>query len=812
MNTASAQPAPTSVCYHCGSPLGGSTAYSVLIDGRERPMCCPACQAVAATIVGGGFDNYYRFRDTAQRATPSAETAEFTAFDQPEFEQRWLTALPDGAVECELLIGGMHCAACVWLLENYLRRLPGVAAVHVNLSEQCARVRWSPRQQRLSALCRAIAALGYEPQPYSSDRLERLRRSEQRRALRRLGVAGIGMMQVGMCALGLYAGAIDGIEPMYRDLLRWISLLVSVPIVFYSGQAFFSGAWRGLRRGAPGMDLPIALAIALAFAASVWATVRGTGEVYFDSVSMFIFLLLGSRYLEMRARHYGGRLGTDLLSLLPGVATRLEGGRPHFVPPEQLRVGDTVLVAVGQTIPADGRLLDARASVNEAALTGEFMPVRKNRGDLLLAGSVNGAQSLTLEVSGAGEQSRLAAIHALSRHALAQKPRLAQLADRLASRFALAIVLLAGAAYLGWHWLDPQRALWVTLSVLAVSCPCALSLATPAAIANATAALRERGLLVTRADVWEKLPAITDVVFDKTGTLTEGRMRVAAIQPCGTRNADVCRDIAAALEAGSSHPIALAFAADRAVPAGARREIAGRGVEGTIAGRRYRLGSPDFALEWCPSAQASAPAPTASGQWLLLADHTGPLCWFRLDDQLRDDALQTVNALQRRGLRLHLLSGDRSGAVATMAAALGIQNVAGGVTPERKLDYIECLQRAGRRVLMVGDGINDIPVLAAADVSVAMNNASHLAKTSADCILLAGRLERLPQLFESAGRTLRVIHQNLLWSLLYNALAIPLAAAGWVPPWLAAVGMSLSSLLVVGNALRLRRHTAPTEM
>lgn len=800
MNTAAAP--RNDDCYHCGAPLAGSN-YHVTIDGRDQPVCCPACQAVAATIVAGGFANYYRFREEARAQTAAAPaTEQFAAFDQPDFQQRWLREGASGERECELLIGGMHCAACVWLLENQLRRLPGLSAVQVDFSEQRAFLRWSPQQLRLSEICGAVAAVGYQPQPYSRDRSEQLREREQRQALRRLGVAGIGMMQVGMCALGLYAGAIDGIEPVYRDLLRWISLLVTVPIVFYSGQSFFVGAWRGLRRGAPGMDLPIALAIALAFAASAHATVTGGGEVYFDSVTMFIFLLLGSRYLELRARHYGGRLGGDLLSLLPSAAIRLDQGRQQPVPPDRLQVGDTVLVGAGQTVPADGRLLDAEAQVNEAALTGEFMPVAKRRGELLLAGSVNGGQSLTFTVTGVGQQMQLAAIQALGRYAQVMRPRLAQLADRLASVFSLVVVGLAGATWLGWFFIEPARAFWVALSVLVVSCPCALGLATPTALTNATRRLREAGLLVTSAEVWEKLPLITDVVFDKTGTLTAGRMRVAATLPCTGRSPEVCRDIAAALEAGSSHPIAKAFEQPGIKPAEARHQVPGHGVAGRIAGRDYRLGTPAFALALCGGDAAGA---ARSGHWIVLADARGPLCWFRLDDEIRADASAATAALRARGLQLHLLSGDRSDAVGALGAALDIDQVEAGADPARKLDYVAQLQREGRRVLMVGDGINDVPVLAAADVSVAMSDASQWAKTNAGCILLAPRLDRLPLLLDTGARTRNIVRQNLWWALGYNALALPLAAAGWVPPWLAAVGMSLSSLLVVANALRLRR-------
>lgn len=805
-------------CYHCGLPITAAGEFTVMTTSGVQSVCCPGCKAVVETISACGLENYYRYRnssghyrdnnlsaDTNLTATQPAsiETSEhFTYLDQTDFLQRSSTVLANGLRQCELLIGGMHCAACVWLLEQRLQRLHGVKKVEIDFDGQRGTIEWDEEQTKLSAICAAIAAIGYRPEPYRRDREEQLRQHEQRKMLRQLGVAGIGMMQVSMLALGLYAGAVDGIEPLYRNFLRWISLLVTFPVLIYAGAPFFIGAWRSVRAHKPGMDMPIALALLLAFIASVVATVQQNGDVYFDSITMFIFLLLGSRYLEMRARHYRHSYSADLLNLLPSAAVVLDDdGRQNIVPVDQLRVGATVLVRSGETLPADGYLRDAMATLNEAAISGEYLPITKTRGALLLAGTINGESPLTFKISGVGTQLRIAAIQQLTRQAQQWKPRLAQLADRIASIFTVSIIALATLTFAAWHWLDPQRALWITLSVLVVSCPCALSLATPMAITTATNALRRAGLLVTRADVWEQLGHITDIVFDKTGTLSEGRVAVVANVPCGDRSAEVCRDIAEALESGSHHPIAQAFATHAVVPALERKTHIGAGVEGVIAGRRYRLGSAAFALA-LSNKNISAPA---HGQWILLADNAGPLCWFRLQDQLRSDAAATVRTLQQRGLRVHLLSGDSSDAAAEFAAQLHIDCVKSGVSPEHKLEYIAGLQGDKRRVMMVGDGINDIPVLAAADISVAMSGASQLAKTNADCILLTPHLDRVPMLFASAKKTRMIVRQNLWWALLYNAIAIPLAAAGWIAPWLAAIGMSLSSLLVTANALRLRR-------
>lgn len=819
-------------CYHCGLPIAPPVQFSVAIPEGIAPVCCPGCKAVVETINASGLQNFYRYRESAGRyrestAPEPAQAAEFSYLDQPEFAERWTTSGTDGARRCELLIGGMHCAACVWLLEQRLQHLPGMKQVYIDFDGGRGNVEWNPAQLQLGEICAAIAAIGYKPEPYRRDRDEQLRQHEQRTMLRRLGVAGIGMMQVSMLALGLYAGAIDGIEPLYRNFLRWVSLLVSVPVLFYAGAPFFIGAWRSLRARKPGMDVPIALALLIAFVASVAATIQRNGDVYFDSITMFVFLLLGSRYLEMRARHYRHSFGSDLLSLLPNAAIVLHSdGEQRTVPIEQLHIGATVLVRGGETIPADGHLLDAHAQINEAAVSGEYLPVTKRRGDALIAGTINGATPLTLEVSGVGSQLRIAAIQTLTRQAQQWKPRLAQIVDRVASVFTIGVIALAALTYCVWRWapahwsawadFDPQRALWVTLSVLVVSCPCALSLATPMAITTATNALRRAGVLVTRAEVWEQLERITDVVFDKTGTLSEGRVSVVETFTCGTRNADVCRDIAEALETGSTHPIAQAFATRSVIPARERTEVVGHGVEGTIAGRRYRLGKPAFAAQLFAADRADSVSAPGKGHWILLADSDEPLCWFRLQDRLRDDAAATVRALQERGLRVHLLSGDSSDSAAELGAQLRIDRIESGASPERKLQYLAALQRAEqprnrRRVLMVGDGINDVPVLAAADISVAMSGASQLAKTNADCILLTPQLNRITTLFASARKTRTIVRENLIWALLYNAVAIPLAAAGWIAPWLAAIGMSLSSLLVTANALRLRNAAAAAQ-
>ena len=805
-------------CFHCGLAVAGEP-FCAEFEGVERQFCCPACRAICTTIIDSGLASFYQHQNQSkQAASLEAVTESFSAFDDSDFQLRFVTRNEDesaGALSnCDLLIGGIHCVACVWLLEKYLAELPGVESVHVSYSEQKATIAWRAEQLQLSSLCQAIARLGYQPEPYSADELTELQQRENHQALRRLGVAGIAMMQVGMFAIALYAGALQGIALEYRDFMRWISLLVATPVVFYCAKPFFMGAWRGLLLKKPGMDLPVAIAIGLAYIASCRATILGAGEVYFDSVTMFTFLLLAGRYLEMRARHFSGRLNSDLSSLLPSTAirlTRYSDGRieQQSLPLFKIKRDDLLLIKAGQVIPADGLVTDGRSPVNEAQLTGEFMPQLKIPGDSVVAGTINGAGVLTMQVQSTGPALQLQSINDLLRRAQANKPRVTQLADHFASYFVSAVLLLAAATYAFWRYSDAgqqaDNAFWIMLSVLVVSCPCALSLATPAAMTAATNRLRRIGVLVTDSQLWEKLPTITHVVCDKTGTLTRGELSLATIKPLTTLDRQACLRIAATLEGFSEHPIAKAFSHEQAVAASVTEvDIAtGEGLQANIDGECYRLGRSEYAAALYGRDNETVPE---RGQWILLSNKQGPVCWFQLQDPLRRDAPELIAGLRAQGLAIHLLSGDSSGAAQQLSEQLKLDYCVAAASPQDKLDYIHGLQQRGARVLMLGDGINDIPVLAAADVSVAMANASNLAKTHADSILLTGRLSGVLELIEHAARTRRIIRQNISWALGYNLLAIPMAAMAMIPPYLAAIGMSLSSLVVIINALRLQRH------
>jgi Cu2+-exporting ATPase len=599
------------------------------------------------------------------------------------------------------------------------------------------------------------------------------------------------------------------LSPELHTILRWVALFLTTPIVFYSCAPFFKGAMRDLRTRHLTMDVSVSLAIGSAYIAGIWTSITGVGELYFDAVGMFALFLLAGRYLERRARERTAAATAQLVNLLPASCLRLGGdGQSERILLSELRVGDQVLVHPGAILPADGKILDGQSSIDESLLTGEYLPQPRTPGDAVTAGTLNVEGPLTVEVLALGQDTRLSAIVRLLDRAQAEKPRLAEIADRAAQWFLLLSLIAAAAIGLLWWELDPSRAFWIVLAMLVATCPCALSLATPTALTAATGTLHKLGLLLTRGHVLEGLNQIDTVIFDKTGTLTEGRLALRSIRPLGTLDSDQCLSLAAALENRSEHPIARAFGR---APLAAEdvHSMPGLGLEGQVGAQRLRIGQPGFV---CALSGAAVPAiPDEAGQWLLLGDSQGPLAWLVLDDRLRADAPALLAACKARGWRTLLLSGDSSPMVASVAAELGIDEARGGLRPDDKLQVLQQLHREGRKVLMLGDGVNDVPVLAAADISVAMGSATDLAKTSADAVLLSNRLDALVQAFSLARRTRRVIIENLLWAGLYNGLMLPFAALGWITPVWAAVGMSISSLTVVLNALRLTRlPSAPT--
>lgn len=792
-------------CYHCGLPVPAGSHFQARVLGETRALCCPGCQAVAEAIVKGGLESYYQHRsDTAvnPQALPQELGEELALYDRQDVQQPFVQHQGDLA-STSLMIEGISCAACGWLIERHLRNVRGVAEASLNLSNHRLNVRWSDSELPLSELLAELRRIGYAAHPYRADEAAERLANENRRSLRQLGVAGLLWMQVMMATMATWPEFNLDLSESFFVTLRWTALLLTTPIVFYCCTDFFKGALRDIRTRHLTMDVSVSLAIGGAYVAGIWSTITGQGELYFDAVGMFALFLLAGRYLERRARERTAAATAQLVNLLPASCLRLDAqGHSSRILLSELQLGDQVLVQPGGLIPADGTIVSGQSSVDESLLTGEYLPLPRGAGDAVTAGTLNVEGPLTIEVQALGDDTRLSAIVRLLERAQADKPKLAELADRVAQWFLLVVLVVATVVGLVWWQIDPQRAFWIVLALLVATCPCALSLATPTALTTATGTLHKLGLLLTRGHVLEGLNQIDTVVFDKTGTLTEGRLTLSAIHPLGALDADACLALAAALENRSEHPIARAFG--RApLPAESVETVPGLGLVGSVDGRVLRIGQPSFVAEGYGNPPPSIPG--EMGQWLLLGDDHGALAWLVLDDRLRDDAPALLDACRGRGWKTLLFSGDSSPMVGQIAAELGIDQAEGGMTPAAKLARLQALQAQGRRVLMLGDGVNDVPVLAAADISVAMGSATDLAKTSADAVLLSNRLGSLAQSFEVARRSRRIIIENLVWASLYNGLILPFAAIGWVTPLWAALGMSASSLLVVLNALRLTR-------
>jgi Cu2+-exporting ATPase len=796
--------------------------------------------------------------------------ADLAVLDDP-VEQRRFTRFSTGPsgqtlADSALRISGMHCAACAGLIEQALGRVDGVLAASVSAAGERARVRWTPQRTGVAQIVTAIRAAGYDATPDAALDAREARKQEHRAAIWQVFVAAFCAMQVMMMATPSYVAGPGELAPDLRQLLNWGSWLLTLPVMVFAAGPFFSGAWRSLRARRMGMDVPVALGIAVTFVASSGATFAPDGlfghEVYFDSLTMFVSFLLVGRLLETRARHRVAQVLENALNGLPETAQRLDAAdRVETVSVRRLAPGDRVRVPVGSAFPADGRVIAGDTRADESLLTGESVPVSKPCGAAVVAGSLNLGAPVTVLIERVGADTRIEAIVALMRDAMSQRPALARAADRWAGPFLWAVLLLAAGAAAVWSVIDPSRAVWVAVSVLIVTCPCALSLAAPSALLAATSALARRGVLLQRLDALEALTRVSRFYFDKTGTVTDehlqlaGVVRLADSDPQALSDADLLA-YAAALAGWSSHPLSLALvAAQRLASAGATsatgqpalpaepaaaagwrevRELLGQGLQAQDAqGRAWRLGRADFVAAStdasgtdatstyatstdATSTDAAQTAATRTDE----TDHSAAgrdraatwlgcegrmLARFDFDESLRPDATAAVAALRARGLEVVLLSGDRPERAARMGLRLQVSAVMGGASPERKLAEVAAAQAQGLCVAMVGDGINDAPVLARADVSFAMGQGALVARAQADAVVASSRLGDLVLAHSVACRAMAVVRQNLVWAAVYNSACIPLALVGWLPPWAAGLGMASSSLLVILNSLRLAR-------
>ena len=810
-------------CFHCGLPVPAGSPWTVRIDETDQPMCCPGCEAVAQAIVDNGLADYYRSRQSLPDGVAETVPEALSLYDAPELAGQFTGS--HGNAEATLSVEGIRCAACVWLIEKRLSQVPGLQSADLNVATEKLQVSWDASLCKPSDILQAVREVGYVAYPFDPMQHGEMLRKNARQLFKRLFVAGLSMMQVMMYAVPVYFAEAGSIEPDMEQLMRWASLVLTLPAVLYSAQPFFQGAWTDLRQRALGMDVPVALGIGAAFAGSVWFTIAGRGEVYFDSVTMFIFLLLASRYLELVARRRAAGSLETMQHALPDAAWLLKdypvSQEPTRVPAVQLRAGDVILAKPGDPIATDSVIIAGETTLDLSLLTGESQPQWRRAGEQVVGGAVNISQPVILRVERVAKDSTLSSLIRMIERAGQGKPRISRWADRVAAWFVAALLLLTLGVLIFWLWHDASRAWPIAIAVLVVSCPCALSLATPSALAAATDRLLRQGVLVMQPHVLETLHRATHVVFDKTGTLTEGRPQLQSITLLGSLQRDAVLRVAAAMEAGSAHPLAQAIitaasaesltgaltSAQAEVNANAEAQAeavmhhAGRGLEARIGDQTYRLGTAAFVSGITGS---DAPADALPGiSPVYLGSSAGWLACLAFTDTQKPDAAALVAHFRSQARRVVLLSGDSPAIVQEVAHSLQMDEAQGGMLPDQKLAYVQQLQQRGAVVVMVGDGLNDAAVLRGADVSFAMGSGAALAQSHADAVLLSAQLSSLMDASIAATACMRVIRQNLAWATLYNLLAIPAAAFGLLTPWMAGLGMSLSSALVVANALRL---------
>lgn len=794
-------------CFHCGLPLNGSL-LSVKINSINQPMCCAGCQAVADAIINSGNTDYYRFRDE-NAATGIQLVPEFLdrikVYDHPAVQQQFVHNESEQIKQVSLIIEGIVCAACIWLNEHYLAKLPGIVSVSINYSTHRANVVWDEGIIKLSEILEAIARIGYMAHPYDPATQQQIYENQRKQLIRQIGISGLLGMQIMMFAVALYAGDWWGISDSFKTFFRWLSLLLATPIILYSARPFFRGAWTDLNHRRAGMDVPVTLGLTLAFCASIYNTWSGRGDVYFDSVAMFVFLLLSVRLLELSARKKAAEKIESLTNLTPTMSNRLdERDQIEIVPTVELAIDDRFLVKPGEIIPTDGILLSKHALVDEAMLSGEQHALEKQEGDTLIGGSYNLEQPIQLKVHRLGQDTVLSSIKRLIEQAQGFKPEVARLADRVASSFVVILLLLVFAAAIYWWQQDPTKLFQVVVATLVVTCPCALSLATPASLSAAIGSLTREGMLVARSHALEVMPKIDTVIFDKTGTLTTGVLRFEEQVNGLKTDAALNRRLAHSLELHSEHPIAKALVSEQieSLSVDKRMNKTGLGIQGDIDGETYFIGNPSFIGQYAQIPEHLSLDHTVQvvhlarkGQWLAA---------FAFSDPLKQDALVTVRKMQQRGIDVRILSGDQAPYVQSIANQLGIQQFDAEQLPDNKLQKVKQLQAQGRRVAMVGDGINDAPVLAAADLSISLSMGTDLARAASDFIINGSQLGPILDSMRITTKMMRIIRQNFTWAIAYNIVAVPFSMAGMIQPWLAAIGMSLSSLVVVLNALRLR--------
>ncbi len=814
-------------CFHCGLPVEASVRQLAMIQGEQRSFCCSGCMLVCQTIHESGLAGFYdKLKSNDALAPPPVAEKDLEQFDLDDVQAEFVTT-HENISEATLLVEGIHCAACVWLIEHALADLKGVLVADVNMAHHRLHLRWDRDQLKLSAALKRLAQIGYKTVPYNAEVAEGAATRRHKSLLYRMAFAGFGVMNIMWISIALFAGATSasGIDPEHKNFFHWISLLIATPVLAYSGWPIIRAGIRGLFNHQLTMDLPVTIGALATYAYSVWITLRGTGDVYFDTVVTFLFIILVGRYLEGLSRRNATSATSRLMELQPRSALKLVDGESQLVSVRTLRIGDQVLVRPGDKIPVDGRVTEGHSEISEAMLTGEAQPVVKDAGDRVIAGTVNGQGALVVQVEQLGQDTALAKIIHMVETAQGSKAPIQCLADRIVPWFVATTIGLATITFFYWLRQDFDIALLAATSVLIITCPCAFGLATPMGIAVSVGHGSKHGLLIKNGAAIEALARITHAVFDKTGTLTEGRLSVSAVHVTPESGMDEAQvlGLVAAAESRSEHHIAKAIVTfakqqgsdfERAKIENFR-SIPGLGLQANVAGRTVLVGNESLLQQQGLSlpdnlSQLMTKAQQQGSVAVLVMIDNHVVAMLAVEDRIRDEASVLIDCLRLRGIGVTLLTGDSHAAAEKVAAELGGMDVIAGVLPQDKEQMIAELQSKGEKVVMIGDGINDAPALARADVGIAMGGGTDVSMECADFVLMDNALQRVLFGIDLARSTLAIIRQNIKLSLGYNLVLVPMAMAAMVTPVFAAIAMPLSSLVVIGNALRIRRICRPS--
>lgn len=773
-------------CFHCGEPNPPNNDLFIENNQGKQAVCCIGCQAVANSILEGGFSQYYQFREVKADKASQTENTQDTAYDE-ESVQAEFVEFAQGQATADLTIENMHCAACAWLIEKRLLKISGLKSISVNLVQSRAKISWDPAQVRLSSIFAAIRHIGYLPAPFKISDVEANYKKINRQYLKQLVVSGLFTMQVMMMAFALYFGVL---EQGFNQYFRWLSLLLTTPVVFYSGLGMLNSAYKSLKNKSLNMDVPVVFAILGTYLASCYATFTSSGEVYFESVSMFVFLLLLSRYLEHLVRAKSVNVSTNMLKILPLIAYKKATADFQPISANLLQADDIVMVKIGEVVPADGILISDTASFDESIITGESTQQIKQAGQSVFAGTLVTDNQVLIKITAAGKATTLSQIAQRQTLVSNNKSKLATAADKVAKDATLGILILSALTFIIWEFVIGESGLWYAVAVLVATCPCALSLALPTALSASTNNLKRHGILINNSHALESAEKISAYCFDKTGTITTGAFKIKQFEFKSDINSQQMLAQIAAIEAYSNHPIASAFSTPSSeFGIDDFTIIPGSGISAKIQNDLIELTS-------LRHIQQKDLYPEANIYVLKNKQIVGAI-W--LEDEIRSSAYDTMKQL--KGYKC-ILSGDPSNRVKQVAQQLDI-NYQENLTPDEKVQQLIQIRKQYGRVAMVGDGVNDAIVLAEADISIAMNNASEISKLKSDVILLNNNLTKIVTLKRHSGRLNQIIKQNFVWAIGYNTLVLPLAVSGYLTPWIAVLGMSVSSLIVVTNSLRL---------